>query len=547
MEKNYLGVMLDCSRNAVMKVSAVKKFIDDLALMGYNCLQLYTEDTYEIDGEPLFGHFRGRYSQNELKEIDEYAVSKGIEVIPCIQTLAHLNCIFEYPLYMKNYRDVADILLSGEEKTYALIEKMFATMRKCFKSKRINIGMDEAHMLGLGTYLDKNGYHERFDILLKHLYRVCEIAKKYDFYPMMWSDMFFRIAFHGEYRNLSAEIPQWVMEKVPENVSLVYWDYRSESPEVCGGMLDKHLLFNREVWFGGAAWKWQGFHSGNEFSFKKIETAISECNKRNVNNILITLWGDDGNECQAAAIYPSLVYAAECAKGNFDVDNAKRKFEALFGENFDDFMLCDMKMPDNIPKDMLIANGVKEMLYCDPFLGRFDACVIGDGSESKWLSSLAGEFEKAAERSVNHKLMFESYAALAKAVAVKYDLGYRTRIAYKNEDKKALCTVYEDYGKAIVYIETFLDAFRKFWASVNKPQGFDVQDIRIGGLLQRLKYCKARLDAYIKGEITEIEELNEDMVDYYYPDNKSKKPICYNRYKPAATVNVLAFCTFNED
>ena len=539
--------MLDCSRNAVMKVSAVKKFIDDLALMGYNCLQLYTEDTYEIEGEPLFGHLRGRYSQDELKEIDAYAESKGIEVIPCIQTLAHLNAIFEYPLYMYNYRDVADIMLSGESRTYELVEKMFATMRKCFKSKRINIGMDEAHMLGLGKYLDKNGYHERFGILLQHLYKVCEIAKKYDFYPMMWSDMFFRIAFHGEYRNLSAEVPQWVMDKVPENVSLVYWDYRSESPEVCGGMLDKHIRFNREVWFGGGAWKWQGFHSGNEFSFKKIETAIRECNKRDIGNVLITLWGDDGNECQAAAIYPSLVYAAECYKGNFDIDNAKRRFNELFGESFDDFMLCDMKTPDNIPRDMLIANGVKEMLYSDPFLGRFDASVMGDGSEGKWLSSLAEEFKKAAERSKNYKLMFFSYAALSKAVSVKYDLGYRTRVAYKNNDGKELCAVYDDYGKAIEYVGEFIEAFRKFWTSVNKPHGFDVQDIRLGGLLQRLQYCKDKLGDYIEGEIKEIEEFDEPIVDYYYPDDKSKKAVCYNRYKPCATANVLAFATFNED
>jgi len=50
-----LGVMLDCSRNAVRTVEAIKLFLDNLALMGYNQLQLYTEDTYEIEGEPYFG------------------------------------------------------------------------------------------------------------------------------------------------------------------------------------------------------------------------------------------------------------------------------------------------------------------------------------------------------------------------------------------------------------------------------------------------------------------------------------------------------------
>lgn len=72
-----LGTMPDCSRNAVMKPEAVKKWIDVTASLGYNTLSLYLEDTYELDGEPYFGHLRGRYSQEKLRQIDDYAHSKG--------------------------------------------------------------------------------------------------------------------------------------------------------------------------------------------------------------------------------------------------------------------------------------------------------------------------------------------------------------------------------------------------------------------------------------------------------------------------------------
>ncbi|MCI8459751.1 MAG: beta-N-acetylhexosaminidase, partial [Clostridia bacterium] len=67
------GAMLDCSRNAVLNISAVKRLIDGLAKMGYNTLELYTEDTFEVEGEPYFGYLRGRYSGAEIKEIDAYA------------------------------------------------------------------------------------------------------------------------------------------------------------------------------------------------------------------------------------------------------------------------------------------------------------------------------------------------------------------------------------------------------------------------------------------------------------------------------------------
>ena len=36
---------------------------------------LYTEDTYEVDNEPYFGYMRGRYSADELRELDDYAYS----------------------------------------------------------------------------------------------------------------------------------------------------------------------------------------------------------------------------------------------------------------------------------------------------------------------------------------------------------------------------------------------------------------------------------------------------------------------------------------
>jgi len=119
--------MLDCSRNAVLKVSAVKKYVRLLACMGYDTLMLYTEDTYEIESEPYFGYLRGRYTKAELREIDSYARIFGIELVPCIQTLAHVNAVTRWERF-KPIIDCNDILLIGDNKTYELIDKMFKTL-----------------------------------------------------------------------------------------------------------------------------------------------------------------------------------------------------------------------------------------------------------------------------------------------------------------------------------------------------------------------------------------------------------------------------------
>ena len=94
-----LGTMLDCSRNAVPNLETLKKWVNLTASLGFNTLLLYTEDTYELPDEPYFGYMRGRYTQQELRELDAYACAHGMTLIPCIQTLAHLYAIKRWPEY----------------------------------------------------------------------------------------------------------------------------------------------------------------------------------------------------------------------------------------------------------------------------------------------------------------------------------------------------------------------------------------------------------------------------------------------------------------
>ena len=51
----------------------------------------------------------------------------------------------------------------------------------------------------------------------------------------------------------------------------------------------------------------------------------------------------------------------------------------------------------------------------------------------------------------------------------------------------------KDYNTLIERIEIFYQAFRKQWFAENKPFGFEVQDMRLGGLIQRTKSCAERL------------------------------------------------------
>lgn len=217
-QPNRLGTMIDCSRNAVASVESVKKWIDLTSSIGYNTLMLYTEDTYEVSGEPYFGYMRGRYSREELRGLDAYAKNKNMELIPCIQTLAHLNALNRWPEYKEHF-DVDDILLAQDERVYLLIDHMFATLADSFTSRVVHIGMDEAHLLGRGRYADLHGVEERFGIMARHLRRVCDIGEKYGFRFLMWSDMFFRLASGGDYYK-----PETIRDEV-KRLSRIMWNW----------------------------------------------------------------------------------------------------------------------------------------------------------------------------------------------------------------------------------------------------------------------------------------------------------------------------------
>ncbi|MBE6728195.1 MAG: beta-N-acetylhexosaminidase [Ruminococcaceae bacterium] len=506
---NTFGIMIDCSRNAVMKPDELKKFIAIIAKMGYNQVQLYMEETYEVDNEEYFGYLRGRYTQEELKELDDYCYGLGVELVPCIQTLAHMNAAVRWPKYA-SITDIDDILLVDDERTYNLIENIMSTLRKCFRTDKIHIGMDEAHNLGKGRFLDRNGLQNRTDILLRHLKRVCELTKKYDFKPMMWSDMFYRLAsggaYYGKIKNFSPEIKAMI----PEELTLVYWDYYHADKKTYTDMIKGHKSLTNKVMFAGGAWKWSGFAPHNEFSLRTTKAAISACIDSGIKDAFITCWGDNGAETSMYAILPSLCYAACLANGINLMTDIKEKFKEWTGYNFDDFMLLDL--PDKLIKTKGIVNPSKYGLYNDCFMGIFDTTV--SDKDSKKYASFARKLKNAACRTGEFSYLFDTLSKLCSVMQYKVDIGVRTRKAYETKDMNTIDALIADYKKMIKRTEDFYKTFKIQWYRENKPHGFDVQDIRLGGLIMRMKSCMERLIELRDGKIDRIPELEEKILTF---------------------------------
>lgn len=468
---------------------------------------LYTEDTYEIEDEPYFGYLRGRYSKDELKELNAYCNERGIELIPCIQTLGHLTTIFRWKRF-EPVMDTYGILLAEEQQTYELIDKMFSNLAECYTSRVIHIGMDEAHSVGLGRYLEKHGFTNRFDILKKHLERVIEIAKNHGFKPIMWSDMFFRLANEGVYALKDPKVlPQSIIDAVPDGVNLVYWNYYEpkERKAVYDYMLKAHKQLDAGSWFAGGIWTWRGFAPFNGWTREVSRPAIDACKKHNIDNILFTMWGDNGSECSYFSVLSSLYYVKRYYDGEKHISVIKKEFKELTGEDFDRFNSLDLPnlVGGNTKRPF---NPSRYGLYNDLFLGIYDDCIPENCSiEYKKYANRLKKYRKDTK----FNYLFETSYRLCDFLADKIELGKLLRTAYKKGDKQEIKHLIVVLKRAQKKLEKLYDAVFTQWHTDYKPFGFEIIDQRFGGLAGRLKSCERRLTDYIngKGDIPELEEL----------------------------------------
>ena len=123
-------------------------------------------------------------------------------------------------------------------------------------------------------YLQKHGFTDRTQLLLRHFERVHCLANRYGFRPMLWSDMFFRLAAGGEYYRADCAVDPSVGEKLPGDTALIYWDYYSFDSARYDAMLNAHLQITPNIVFATSARKANSYVPCNHFSIECARHAL---------------------------------------------------------------------------------------------------------------------------------------------------------------------------------------------------------------------------------------------------------------------------------
>lgn len=534
---NRMGPMIDLSRNGVMKVSAVKRFLSKQARLGLDTCMLYMEDVYEIPEYPYFGYLRGRYSLSELKDLDNYASQLGIELIPCIQTLGHLANPLKWN-FANGFKDTQDILLVGEDETYNFIDSILKNMANTFRSKKIHIGMDEAWSLGSGAYLRNNGYRSQFDLIVEHLNKVMKLTEKYNLEPMIWSDMYFRSnSKTSDYYDPAVEFTPEMISQIPK-VELVYWDYYNSKKSTVDSMLDKHLQLSSEISFAGGVWTWNGIAPNYGKTIATTEVALSACKEKKISEIYITMWGDDGQETTIDTAWLGLaIFAQYQFAKNESLAGAEEDVSVLLGENPAKYLLLSKfdEIPGISEGNLGGAAPSKILLYQDILMGMFEPNLNKLPLKENY-SNLSQELAEISQQDT----MIRFYQKLAEVLQLKAKLSTNIRTAYANKNKVEMKEYISTLEKLKSTVFELKNLHFNLWYETYQPFGWEVLDVRYGGLLSRIDTSVLLLNKWLENVDMIISELEVTLLRYDAGQLYEKDPIGRRLYQDIVTPSKLS-------
>ncbi|MFX1502286.1 MAG: family 20 glycosylhydrolase [Promethearchaeota archaeon] len=212
------GISDNISRGQSPTIDNLKKFIKELSHYKINQYYLaYMNDMFKYSNYPEIGKERGRYSKEELLELQDFANKHFIQLIPIFQTVGQWDNILHDPDYWE-YGEFpgSNSLNIANEKIYELLDGMIGELSTAFKSEYFHIGADESWDVGKlasSSLVEKIGIGQ---VYLNHYKKVVEIVKKYGYKKVIiYHDILYK---YNE-----------ILEDLPKDIIIMYWNYKPQN------------------------------------------------------------------------------------------------------------------------------------------------------------------------------------------------------------------------------------------------------------------------------------------------------------------------------
>ena len=217
MNEKMLAFHYDMKR-PMWSPAYIEKLTRRLKDWGYNTIIYEIEDKLKFSGHPVISHPEA-LSHEETARFVASIRKKGLDVIPCMQTLGHLEFILEKDGYEK-FREVPEVhdqVCPRNDDARSLIVGICDEIIDVCKPRQFfHVGADETRALGrcprCAEYARTRSLGELY---VQHMLPIFDHIHSRGLRPIIWADI---LLAHPE-----------VIETIPEYVVMMDWDYTTGS------------------------------------------------------------------------------------------------------------------------------------------------------------------------------------------------------------------------------------------------------------------------------------------------------------------------------
>jgi hypothetical protein len=478
------GLLLDISRGKVPTLSTLKGVVDFMVGLKLNLLMLYTEHVFRFRRHPLIGKDASPMSAGELRELDEHARRRQVELVPTLQSLGHMHQILKYPRYRKLAESERRWSVSPAlEETYELLDDLYSEYLGNFGSPWLNANCDEPVDLGKGLSKSRAETEGVAAIFAAHVARVQDLAAKHGKKTMIWADFIFE---HRE-----------VLPLLPKGLLLIDWWYEANHD-----FERVKILRENGIPFMAAAGT-----SGWNTLFPRLENALAnirgyaEAAKRHgAAGLIVTEWGDSGHGNLLGNSIYAFAFGAQAAWGSTDLEaNAferafsthlfsdpsgatgrlYRRLGSLHGTGFDHFNHSPLKTLffDEVIEAKFTSKAKRPVL--ERTLERLRRVAKDFEREREKLRSRPAELEE-----LRFALEASILAAEKGLAGIEYLCWRENPAGYRARARKSLVSELRRIEQAQ---ERSRRELRRLWLARNRPESFEKMDSQYDASIHGLR------------------------------------------------------------
>ncbi|MBI2704318.1 MAG: family 20 glycosylhydrolase, partial [Actinobacteria bacterium] len=367
------GVMIDVSRDKVPKMGTLFALVNRLAEWKINQLQLYTEHTFAYEAHEDVWRGASPLTAEHVRALQNHCLSRHVELVPNQNCLGHMERWLRHDRYRALARKPGGFDFLGDHRgpstldpsnpdSMALVRSLLAELLPNFRSRHVNVGLDEPWEL--------KGETEEYLGWVRALRAAPELDGRE---MLMWGD-------------IVAGRPELV-DALPDGVTVCEWGYEAEHP-----FGDRARVFSdagRPFWVCPGTSSWVSLVGRWSNARANIGAAVEAAIHHGGSGMLITDWGDLGHLQHEPVSLPGFAYGAAaswCLETNRGLDVARALDTHAF---LDEAGVLGSLLLDAGDAHRLLSTQIPNvsLLAAPLYLPRFDLARAG---------ITAGEFAAAA-------------------------------------------------------------------------------------------------------------------------------------------------------